>query len=227
MVAAHDRIIAAAARERLAPLGFVRKGRSRTWLADRGWWLAVVEFQPSRFAQGCYLNVGAHFLWSEAEALSFDHGGRVAEFVGTEDEAAFAGEIAALAERAAGEAARLCADLEDMGKAADLVAGRSGEARASGGHPGWIHVDAGILLALTKRSEQAEQQFAAAIRAAPMGSLLHDSASRLAALVDDEAAFRAHVSARVAKRRELLALPAADDLRAVSPAAAPQGMPDQ
>lgn len=33
--------------EVLAPLGVRRRSRSRTWLDDHGWWLGIVEFQPS------------------------------------------------------------------------------------------------------------------------------------------------------------------------------------
>jgi hypothetical protein len=57
MPGTHDRIIADAAKAALGPLGFKRKGRSRTWLADHGWWLTVVEFQPSAWSKGSYLNV--------------------------------------------------------------------------------------------------------------------------------------------------------------------------
>ncbi|MBO0772648.1 MAG: hypothetical protein J2P35_14415 [Actinobacteria bacterium] len=40
-------IIAEVAGQVLAPLGVRRRGRSRTWLDDHGWWLGIVEFQPS------------------------------------------------------------------------------------------------------------------------------------------------------------------------------------
>ncbi len=68
----HNRDIATAARATLRPIGCVQKGRSRTWLDDRGWWIAVVEFQPSGWSKGSYLNVAACFLWSEKDYLSFD-----------------------------------------------------------------------------------------------------------------------------------------------------------
>lgn len=47
-----------AARAILRPLDFLQKGRSMTWLADELWWMIVVEFQPSGFSKGFYLNVG-------------------------------------------------------------------------------------------------------------------------------------------------------------------------
>src|ERR1700761_427171 len=76
----HSRLINVAARTILRPLGCVQKGRSRTWLDDQSWWVGVVEFQPSGWARGSYLNVGACWLWSEKNYLSFDAGHRVQEF---------------------------------------------------------------------------------------------------------------------------------------------------
>jgi hypothetical protein len=74
----HSKAIAAAAREVLGPMGINPRGRSRTWLDDRGWWLGVIEFQPSSYSRGTYLNVGVHWLWShEPGGLSFDYGYRV------------------------------------------------------------------------------------------------------------------------------------------------------
>lgn len=74
---AHSRLITAATRTHLRPLGCVQKGRSRVWLDDQGWWVGMVEFQPSSWSKGSYLNVGACFLWNEKDFLSFDAGHRV------------------------------------------------------------------------------------------------------------------------------------------------------
>jgi hypothetical protein len=43
----------------LTPLGLTQRGRSRLWLDDHGWWLIVVEFQPSAWSRGSHLNVSA------------------------------------------------------------------------------------------------------------------------------------------------------------------------
>ena len=93
----HSRLLAAAARDILAPLGVIRKGRSRTWLDDHGWWLIVTEFQPSSWSKGSYLNVGAMWLWYEKDHFSFDHGNRVQEFVNYRSEDQFASEAVRLA----------------------------------------------------------------------------------------------------------------------------------
>jgi hypothetical protein len=80
----HSKLIIAAARDVLRPLGVCQKGRSRTWLDDRGWWLGVVEFQPSSYSRGTYLNVGVNWLWNVKDYLSFDYGHRVNfDFAGT------------------------------------------------------------------------------------------------------------------------------------------------
>jgi hypothetical protein len=73
----HSKAIAAHAREILGPLGIKRKGRSRTWLDDRGWWVGIIEFQPSDYSRGTCVNVGVHWLWSHPGYVSFNYGGRV------------------------------------------------------------------------------------------------------------------------------------------------------
>lgn len=41
----HGRLIAAAAKAALVPLGCKRKGQSRRWYSDQGFWVVFVEFQ--------------------------------------------------------------------------------------------------------------------------------------------------------------------------------------
>lgn len=77
----HSKIINKVARQVLKPIGVKRKGQSRTWLDDNGWWVTVVEFQPSAWAKGTYLNVGVNFQWYPQNHLSFDIGDREAGFV--------------------------------------------------------------------------------------------------------------------------------------------------
>jgi hypothetical protein len=103
----HLKIIADAAKRNLAPMGLTRKGRSRVWLDDRGWYVTVVEFQPSGFSKGSYLNVGAHFLWSWSGSTSFDLGYRVNGFVTFAGNENFATEIERLAVAAVKEVERL------------------------------------------------------------------------------------------------------------------------
>lgn len=104
----HGRILAVAAKRHLAPVGGRRKGQSRVWLIDHGYWLVQIEFQPSGWSKGSYLNVGAHWLWrSEPGPISFDHNDRVEDFISFENSEQFEPEADRLAARAAEEALKL------------------------------------------------------------------------------------------------------------------------
>jgi hypothetical protein len=65
----HTKLITATAREILRPMGVTQKGRSRLWFDDHGWWVGLVEFQPSGFRRGSYLNAGVQWLWDELDWL--------------------------------------------------------------------------------------------------------------------------------------------------------------
>ena len=58
------RLMRNAGRSYLTPIGVKQMTRSpRRWTADRGWWLINIEFQPSGYSVGSYLNVGLQHLW--------------------------------------------------------------------------------------------------------------------------------------------------------------------
>ena len=68
----YNKIIKQAADAILKPQGLFRKGSSRVWIDDNGWFLILVEFQPSGWDKGSYLNVAVHFLWTEQKCLTYD-----------------------------------------------------------------------------------------------------------------------------------------------------------
>ncbi len=76
----HNKLIASIAKSILSSEGIIRKGRSRTWLDDNLWFTTIIEFQPSNWAKGSYLNIGVNFHWYEKDYFSFDIGGRVNKF---------------------------------------------------------------------------------------------------------------------------------------------------
>lgn len=142
----HGRILATAARQALTPLGFWRKGRSRIWLADRSFWLAVVEFQPSSYSKGIYLNVSAHWLWSAMpDILSFDYMvERSKPWIDFKDIDQFGPLAERLAHQAADESRELQEIFTDLGStAATLVAKHSVLADAGRGG-GWPAFNAAI-----------------------------------------------------------------------------------
>jgi hypothetical protein len=99
----HSKILNDAARRILRPMGLTQKGRSRTWMDDHGWWICIVEFQPSGWSKGSYLNAGCSWLWHVRDYASFDEGYRVETFVEFQDEEQFASAADRLARRAAEE----------------------------------------------------------------------------------------------------------------------------
>ena len=204
----HDKIIADAAKRTLGPLNFRRKGRSRTWLADHDWWLVVVEFQPSAWSKGSYLNVAAHWLWSEIGSLSFDFGGRVQEHVEYQSNAQFSPAASRLAEKAAEEAQRLTAMFTSLEATADiLIAEQTAERKHTGG--GWMAYNAGVVAGLVARADAATEMFERVLGgSAPAGSALKVAATRMARLVPDAARFKSEVALTIARQREALKLPA-------------------
>jgi hypothetical protein len=102
----HFRLLTAAARMVLQPIGMIQKGRSRIWLDDHGWWVCVVEFQPSYWSRGSYLNVGCMWLWQAKDHISFDEGHRVEQFSEFHNEEQFEAVAKSLAQEAAREVLR-------------------------------------------------------------------------------------------------------------------------
>src|SRR5438445_4349775 len=113
----HNKVIRAAAEGALAPLGLIQQRNSRIWYDVHGWWAIVVEFQPSGFDRGSYLNVAVACMHYECEHWAFDIGGREEGFhaaSGEEQfEAAMSG-VAALDARKVLEYRERFSTLEDM-----------------------------------------------------------------------------------------------------------------
>lgn len=103
MFADHTRLIAKAARAALVPLGFRQRCRSRLWYCDHGWWAEIIEFQPSAWSKGSYLNIAAMWLWQPGEHWAFNESRRVAAFCEYQDEARFSAAMTRLASLAASE----------------------------------------------------------------------------------------------------------------------------
>jgi len=73
----HNKIIGKEAARIFKPYGIKRKGQSRTFLDDHGWYVIVIELQPSSYRRGTYLNIGVNFNWFLSDHFDFDMGYRV------------------------------------------------------------------------------------------------------------------------------------------------------
>jgi len=116
----HNEIIARAAQAHLAALGCKRVRRSRTWLSDQRAWVIMIEFQPSGFSKGSYLNVAPSWLWYPKSHLTFDYGpARFGGFVKFESSSQFRREAEVLAEQAAQSVVQF---REELGSPAAIAA---------------------------------------------------------------------------------------------------------
>ena len=204
----HDKIIANAAKAALRPLGFQRKGQSRLWFFDHSWWLTVVEFQPSSWSKGSYLNVGAHWLWMDVAPISFDFGGRLEGFEEYLSDEQFAVAVARLADRAADEARRLAAMFSSLPDTAEILLeqGRT-EARQAPAHPSWMLYNAGVAAGLVGRNDEAAEMFGRVLNGSgDRTSVLHLKAERMSNLASDAATLRQEAASTIVQQRETLRL---------------------
>ncbi|TYC79096.1 DUF4304 domain-containing protein [Novosphingobium sp. BW1] len=204
MAGPHDKIIAHAARSELAPLGFQRKGQSRTWTADHSWWVTVVEFQPSSWSKGSYLNVAAHWLWSGLDHISFDFGGRLEEHVEFASEMQFTEEATRLAQGAKQEALRLSNLFVSPSATAEILLS---EVRKTNSHA-WMAYHAGVMAGVAGLSADANEMFVRVSSGfAQPDSALAQAAKHMAALVEEPERFRDEANSLIAMHRASLRLP--------------------
>jgi hypothetical protein len=213
-MADHNAIIATTAKAALAPLGFRRKGRSRIWLADRGYWLTLVEFQPSRWSKASYLNVGPHWLWHPANrdaefVLVIDDGGRIGssfiEFKGDEQFLPLAADMAKLA---ASESKRLMHELCTMHEIAKVLVAKEQKARSSRRGRHWGAYHAGVAAAIAGDTDLADEMFGSVLETtAPPTSILHLAAHEALRMMDDVDAFRRRIIFTINQQRAYFKLP--------------------
>ena len=85
----HNKLLKKIAKERLKPYGIFQQGQSRIFLHDRGWFTIVIEFQPSSWSKGTYLNIGVDFNFYPRNYFAFGYGYREKGFEEFKDEEQF------------------------------------------------------------------------------------------------------------------------------------------
>jgi hypothetical protein len=200
----HDRLIAAAAKAALASVGCLRKGQSRVWISDQRFWVVHIEFQPSGWSKGSYLNVGAAWLWYPRKGLPFNYGYRVADFIPFESAEQFTPLIEDMAAQAAREVLAL---REKFRTLADIHRHLVNNVR----YDDWPAYHAAVAAGLVGDIATARQLFCRVEAWPTQGSewqqTLKSDAVALAALLDDPARFRAAVCEIIAQCRALNKLP--------------------
>ncbi len=210
-----SKLLSTAACEVLGPLGATQMGRSRTWLDDNRWWLGVIEFQPSSWGRGSYLNVGVDWLWTPKDYLSFDFGGRVdvpggGEFLEYESEEQFA----PLARKLAGAAAEQMLHYRELFPTIEATAATL---RKRDPEQSLLEsLDTGIALGLVGDDKGARRMFARSIDYFESGEesewrtdndqALYDRVRSLSEVVHDRARFRRRIRDDVKQARTQLKL---------------------
>ena len=197
----HGRILAVAAKRHLTPVGGRRKGQSRVWLIDHGYWLVQIEFQPSGWSKGSYLNAGAHWLWRyEPGPITFDYNDRVEGFISFESGEQFEPEADRLATRAAKEALKLEGIFGSITETAPVLTNL-----VMAGRTGWSTYHAAVAAGLAGEISQSRRLFERV--QIDFADPVRSVASKLERVLDRPGDYRAAVEVSIAEQRSHNKLP--------------------
>lgn len=189
-------------------MGLSQKGRSRVWLDDHVWWVGVVEFQPSGFSKGSYLNVGCVWLWHVQPHIAFGQSTRIGRVHSFQSEEQFRPVAEDLAQKAAQEIFRL------RNLFLTIAAVRDYFERTTDGAGLWQWFDAAVACALSGRPEHARELFKKVVSVKEDRDWVKEAQSdarQLSALIFRPEQFHETIVERIRKSRELQKLcPAAD-----------------
>lgn len=205
-----NRIIATVAKQTVGALGLRRVGRSRTWVDDHGWFVILVEFQPSGFEKGSYLNVGVCWLLIERDYYSFDYGYRVGRlYVRYRNDGQFTDDFKKLADAAIARVGELRREVSTFDASLTLLRAMARNPPPAR-HPTEIQMRLGILCGVAGLADEADAAFAAALAQVAPGDHeceLHHRTRELRALLSDRDAFRREITRVVDVRRANHKLP--------------------
>ncbi len=170
-------------------------------------WIALVEFQPSGWDRGTYLNVGATWLWDAKAYFSFDQGGRLGPFAKADNEDLFIQEVERLAVVAAVETSAFQRQFCSI----EAVAAHLAQREKSNI---WDHFHAGISVGLVGDKSLSRFEFDKVMSAsahAPWVPELQSRAESYSKAVMFPERFRSLVGSEFQSARSLLKLPAIAD----------------
>ena len=115
------KLIKRIAKEKFSGLGLKQKGQSRLWYFLGDYYLILIEFQPSSWDNGTYLNVGLDFNWYPKDYFAFEFGYRLSDFKKSTDEKQFEIELQQLCDLAIDKFIKFKDILSDNKSAADKL----------------------------------------------------------------------------------------------------------
>jgi hypothetical protein len=197
----HNKLIEAAAKAALAPLGCIRRGQSRTWHFDQGLWAVLVSFQPSGWLKGSYLNTGVRLFWHPGPGYCFNN--RPVDFVPFESVEQFTPLIEQIAAVAAREVLALRHRFKTLSDIQyNLLFPRLRD--------GWLVYDAAVVSWLLGDIELSKMLFRRIAEWPTHGAnwqlILKERSSALAVHLDDPPNFLANVVETIQYKRKLIGL---------------------
>lgn len=202
----HNSLLKKIARERLLPHGFFQEGRSRTFLYDNGWWTIIVEFQPSSFSKGTYLNIGLDFNFYPRDFLAFTYGYRENGFEAAENEEQFEKLIISCCEYT-------ITKVEALNKKFHTVHSAITAFRKETTGSAQNHFDLGILYGLAGKTVPAKRYLRKVIGEKPEHDYeieRQNYAHQAIEWLEDNAVFQENVKQLIRKTREMKKLPFAE-----------------
>lgn len=197
----HGKIIATAAKAALAPIGCIRKGQSRVWYSDQRYWLIGVEFQPSGWVKGSYLNIFVAWLWKELGGFDLTY--RPVFFAPFQNAAQFTPHVVHMAEVAAREVLIQRTRFSSFDKIYEHLLSQSHRTP-------WPKYNGAIAAGLAGEIRTARRLFdemaAWSTRDYEWEEQLKVHSAALAELLDSPALFRNTVLQQIQKRRRLMQL---------------------
>lgn len=167
--------------------------------------MIAVEFQPSSWSRGSYLNVGCMWLWNVQPFISFDLGYRVEEFYHFESAEQFGPIAEKLARRAAKEVIRYRELFPTIRNVSDYY-------RKNIPNIGWPSFNAAVAHGLSGRIEAAKHLFGRwDDEAKDDPQWVKETriyAKQLSMIVEDQEQFRNLITARIMQTRKLQKYPA-------------------
>jgi len=198
----HGKLIADAATKTLLPLGCIRKGKSRVWYSDQGFWAIAIEFQPSGWSKGSYLNVSTKYFWNTGAGFSATY--RPVDFIPFHNPEQFSPLIQGMAAIAAREIVTMREELKTLdGIQRQLVSRPLRD--------GWPVYDAAIASWLQDNVEVAKSLFQRMSDWPTYGYDwqfdLKELSANLAACVEKPAVMLASILDTIQQERKLIGLP--------------------
>jgi hypothetical protein len=201
----HNKLLKKIAKDRLKPCGIIQKGSSRTFLYDNGWYIIIIEFQPSSWDKGSYLNIGVDLNFYPRNHLAFSYGYREKGFDGADNEKQFTEIVNTYCDHVIEKVQKLKEKFKDVPTAIKSI----------GKYPDdqWHYFDLGILYGLNGQMQKAGSCLKKLMKEKCKFDYEFERqglATEMFELLDDKEKFVARAQTLIIQSRQLKKLPMSD-----------------